>query len=299
MSFLSEQTLWQLIITPFSYPFDPSKRLFWLFILSALLLASITVAWQQRELNLAKQIRSLFNPRYWLHRSTLIDTGLLFVNSSLKILLLIPLLGSHLAMTMLVAKLLQSHLGDAPAIQASWLFIGLAYTLSFFILEDLSRFGLHYAMHKVPWLWRLHSVHHSATILTPLTLFRVHPIESILYYLRGLVVFGVVSGTFIYLFKSQVHGFDIIGVDALGFFFNLLGANLRHSSIWLSFGQLERLFISPAQHQIHHSNAIAHRDKNFGTCLAIWDHLMGSWITTHKQARPKLSFGLTKASGNI
>jgi len=78
----------------------------------------------------------------------------------------------------------------------------------------------------------------------------------------------------------------------LGFLFNALGANLRHSHIWLSFGSLERWFISPAQHQIHHSSAEADRDINFGTCLAIWDRLFGS----HRRASItpiSISFGLT------
>ena len=38
-----------------------------------------------------------------------------------------------------------------------------------------------------------------------------------------------------------------------GVLFNFAAANLRHSHIWISFGRFEKIFISPAQHQIHHS----------------------------------------------
>ena len=39
---------------------------------------------------------------------------------------------------------------------------------------------------------------------------------------------------------------------------------------------MEHVFISPAQHQLHHSIAEEHHDKNFGAALAIWDWLFGS-----------------------
>ena len=58
------------------------------------------------------------------------------------------------------------------------------YTMVLFIVED-AQILLHYMMHRVPLLWRVHKIHHSATILTPLTFFRIHPIESLLYYGRS------------------------------------------------------------------------------------------------------------------
>ncbi len=282
--------LWQLLTEPFAFPLDPSRRLFWGFMLSALVLACVTVAWRQRRLDLRAQLKSLLDRRYWLHRSSLQDVGWLFFNSGLRALVLVPVLGTHLAATVAVAGWLQGTLGDAPALALPFAAIGIGYTLAFFVLEDVSRFGLHYALHKVPLLWRFHRVHHSAEILTPLTLYRIHPVEALLYYVRGLVVFGLVSGVFIYLFRDQVHGYDILGVDLLGFLFNMLGANLRHSPVWLSFGRLEAVLVSPAQHQIHHSAAPEHRDTNFGTCLALWDRLAGTW----RRAGPPrtLEFGL-------
>ena len=275
---LSWEKLGQSLLAPFAFPFDPAKRIFWLFLLSALVLACITVSWHKQQFDLRAQLRSLFNFRYWFHSSSRTDFALIFTNSVLKITILIPIIGSHLAMTMWVSSTLRSTFGDIDPIQINWWLVGILYTGTFFLLEDLSRFALHRLMHKSSFLWRFHSVHHSATNLTPFTLLRVHPVEMVIYYLRGLLVFGGVSGLFIYLFRNNVHGFDVLGVDLLGFLFNFLGANLRHTPIWLSFGFFERWFISPAQHQIHHSSAMEHRDKNFGTCLAVWDRWFGSWV---------------------
>ena len=36
-------------------------------------------------------------------------------------------------------------------------------------------------MHRVPALWEFHKVHHSAEVLTPLTEWRQHPLELMLF----------------------------------------------------------------------------------------------------------------------
>ncbi len=282
----------QALFEPFSYLLSPSKRVYWVFLLSALILASIAVVIQHKRFNIREQLQALFNRRYWFNASTAVDVACLFTNNTIRVLLIVPLLGSHLAATIFVGSFFQSTFGDAPDIALSMLAVGVLYTVAFFVCEDLSRFSLHLAMHRVPWLWRLHKLHHSASVLTPLTVHRVHPIEMALYYLRGMVVFALVSGTFIYLFQGRVHGWQILGVDCLGFLFNFFGANLRHSHIQLSFGVFEKYLISPAQHQVHHSRDTAHYNKNFGTCLACWDRLFGSWFAG--KTKEALVFGLTE-----
>lgn len=296
---LNFDSLYRGLSAPLHYTLEPSSRLFWLFWVSAAALAAgaLYLQYRQRARRLPFRrylMQAFFSRAYWINRSSLVDLAFLLGNSLLRVALVIPLLGSHLAATLVVARFLQGQLGDAPVIDLPWLAIAGLYTLCFFLVEDLSRFSLHLAMHKVPWLWRLHRVHHSATGLTPLTLHRVHPLEMTLYYLRGLLVFGLVSGVFVYLFGRKLSGLDVLGVDMLGFAFNFFGANLRHSHIWLSFGALEKWLISPAQHQIHHSSAPEHRNRNFGTCLALWDRLLGSSVPAGMR-RQRLKFGL--ASG--
>lgn len=291
-------------LQPLLYPLDPSRRLFWLFLLSSLLMA-IYATWSSqskqhkysdssnRSISFKgrRLCRLFFSKQYWINRSSLKDVFWLLTNSGIKVAILAPLFISHLAAAVWLASQLQLIFGDAPQLGWSPLSIAITYTLVFFITEDLSRFSLHVAMHKIPLLWRFHRVHHSATTLTPLTVHRVHPVEMSLYFVRGWCTFAIVSGIFVYLFHGKVTAWDILGVDALGFFFNLLGANLRHSHIWLCFGLFEKLFISPAQHQLHHSQAPEHRNINFGTCLAFWDKLLGSWRSGKKKPS-QLKFGL-------
>lgn len=280
------------LLQPLQYPLDPSRRIFWLFLLSSLMLA-IFATWCARSKKNCPQVlfRSFFSPRYWFNASTRQDVYWLFSNSLIRTVCLVPLFASHIVATVWVAGKLQVHFGDAPQLAWTPLAVATAYSVVFFIAEDASRFSLHWAMHRIPFLWRFHRIHHSATTLTPLTVHRVHTVEMMLYFIRGWCIFALVSGVFVYLFHGKVGAWDILGVDALGFLFNLLGANLRHSHIWLSFGPLEKIFISPAQHQLHHSKALEHRDINFGTCLAVWDKLARSWRSGQKKPKA-LHFGL-------
>lgn len=285
-----------LFLQPLTLFGQAESRFFWLFCVSSLGFA-VWVLWLQTKPSSLKAFAATLQVRIlsrdiWFKKSTLVDLASLFGNSALRALVVIPLLGGHLAFALVVARALQSHFGNFPQMEWSWFAIATLFTLVFFLLEDLSRFSLHWAMHRLPFLWRFHRFHHSSQNLTPLTLFRIHPVEMMLYYARGLLVFGLVSGSFIYIFGKNLSGWQILGVDALGFIFNFFAANLRHSPIWMSFGKLESWFISPAQHQIHHSRHAQHRDKNLGTCLTLWDKLLGSHIPAGKQPLD-LQFGLS------
>ncbi len=284
--------MFDLLLTPFSYPLDPTKRLFWGFLLSSLVVACVAACLSANSAAIKGQIVSLFRWRYWVNQSVGTDIGLLFVNNAIRLIVLVPVVGVKLAGAIAVTAFFQATFGDVPLINVHWLLVGLVYSICFFIVEDVSRFYLHYFSHIKPWLWRFHKVHHSATVLNPLTIHRVHPVEMVLYFFRGFVVFSVVGGVFLYFFRGQVHGLDILGVEMFGFLFNVLGSNLRHTPVWISFGKMERIFISPAQHQIHHSCDTKHHDKNMGTCLALWDRLMGSWVASKEEI--VTSYGLTR-----
>jgi len=102
---------------------------------------------------------------------------------------------------------------------------------------------------------------------------------------------GVAVGLSAYCFGGSIARVLLVGTNIFVFIFNVTGAHLRHSHLWLSYGsRLNQIFISPAMHQIHHSKASVHIDKNLGGCLAVWDRLMG---TLHvPRTREEMSFGL-------
>ena len=285
---------WLALLEPFLSLADPSKRVFVPFLFGALLLATWVTHRRGEDESL---LGALFPRAVFLHPSARLDYKLLFAKALIRALLLAPFLVSTLSIAAAVATALRSGIGEAPACAFSALSVAVLYTLCSFLLDDWTRFALHRLMHRVPALWELHKVHHSAEVLTPFTLYRTHPIESLLNTLRGSLSMGLVTGVFVWAFGARVHGWQIFSVDAIGFVWSLAGANLRHSHIWLSYGRRwEHLLLSPAQHQIHHSDRPVHHDRNFGTVLSLWDWLGGSLYVTGE--REVLRFGLPAAERN-
>lgn len=286
----------QIWVDRFLVPLDdPGSRLFHLNLLIALVLVLAWVVFKNpgsTRTDFQQTLRRLvFRKKYWWNRSTKKDYFYYGLNSLFKVFLFIPFLDFSFAISKNVSQGLVDISGDFAGLQATP-FVLLLFTFVSFVWDDFLRFSHHLLMHKVPWLWELHQVHHSARIMTPVTLFRNHPLESALATLRNSLSLGVSAGIFIFLFESQLNLVTLFGVNFLGFLFNLIGANLRHSHIPLSFGpQVETVLISPLQHQIHHSTALEHHDKNLGVSLALWDYLIGSLVKS-SEIQKKLRFGL-------
>ena len=165
-------------------------------------------------------------------------------------------------------------------------------TVTLFLAYELGYWLNHYLSHRVPFLWEFHKVHHSATVLTPLTNFRVHPIYMCVF-LNILAVFtGLASGVIEYAFGQATHQYGLSENNIILVFFIYGYVHLQHTQVWISFtGWLGRLFMSPAHHQIHHSRNPAHFNKNLGSCLALWDWMFGTLYIP--SAKPeKLEFGV-------
>lgn len=287
-------------MTPFQFIFqfdEPTSRLYHLNIISSLLLI-FWVALATKSSLSWKQIckKWIFRKKYWWNYSTRQDYFIYLFNGFFKTILLVPLLDCSFYIAHHILKglmwMTQSH--DTLNWHSQTLPMGL-FTLFAFIWDDFLRFVHHWLMHKVPFLWQLHKVHHSAKVLTPFTLYRAHPLESIIAMLRNSLSLGISSGAFIFLFGSTMSLWTILGVNGFGFIFNLIGANLRHSHIRMGFGKFEKILISPLQHQIHHSTQKSHYDKNFGVTLSVWDSLFGSLVTSKNVG--SLRFGVDGPRG--
>lgn len=236
--------------------------------------------------------RLIFRKKYWWNHSTRFDYKIYFLNSVLKVLLFIPFLDfSYRFSRWTIKGLLALNNHDTVGITATTWNI-LLFTILAFVFDDFLRFFHHLLMHRIPFLWRLHKTHHSARILTPISLYRTHPLESAMATVRNSLSTGVSIGFFIFLFDGRFNIFTVFGVNFFGFTFNFLASNLRHSHIDLSFGWMEKIFISPKQHQVHHSTNPEHFDKNFGVSLTFWDSLNKSLVRS-RDVNQRLKFGLS------
>ena len=272
---------------------DPKKRVFIAYIAISIIIA---LGWFviNKKLSFKKAIKRIFDKKIFFSKSAKSDYKIFFINQ-LIMMLISPLLVTQL--TIATALYFYFHSID-------WLSVGMfkntlpiivviSFTSFQFTLDDFSKYIIHRFMHRWPILWSLHKVHHSATILTPMTVFRTHPLEGVIFSLRSSLTQAISISSFIFLFGNSVDLFTILGVNIFVFLFNIFGSNLRHSHIGIRYWRwVEYVFISPAQHQLHHSIAREHHDKNFGAALAIWDWMFGS--LHHSVEYETLELGIEK-----
>ena len=257
---------------------DSERRTFWLYLLSSFVIG-VVVAGKNKKKSLFF-LKTSLSKKYWFNRSCYTDYQWFTINKILKVLIIVPLLASSLTVALYVNRVFMGSFGSGNFLHWPYQYVMIIFSVLLFIIDDFSRFFVHWLYHRIPLLWKFHSVHHSATVLTPLTLYRVHSVEYIINNCRGMFIVGIVSGVFMYCFDGKIGLAEVLGVNLFNFVFNLIASNLRHSHIWLGYGYFEHVFISPAQHQIHHSRDKAHFDKNFGSCFAFWDKAFNSWETS-------------------
>ena len=156
------------------------------------------------------------------------------------------------------------------------------YSLVTLLIYDAIFYFIHYCEHKIPGLWAIHKVHHSAEVLTPLTRYREHFIEVPLYATGAAMAYGLAGGIFGWLF---VDGITQATLFNIGFFSLLFGFNgsFRHYHVAFHYPPwLSKWLHSPVMHHVHHSYLPQHWDKNFAAVTSIWDRLFGTLYIPEK-----------------
>jgi sterol desaturase/sphingolipid hydroxylase (fatty acid hydroxylase superfamily) len=281
------------LLSPLLFPIDPLRRVYWVYLGSAALMAVLIYVRVRTTAGRSGILRYLFPAELYRHRSSRVDYGFFYVNSILSGLILAPLVGAPV-----VAGLVADALGGPePAQQPAGLWASAALTLATVLALDLALYVGHYLQHRVPLLWEFHKIHHSAETLTPFTAFRVHPVDDLLTLTLSASCVGVVQGLFHAWFGTGIAELHVLGVNALLFGWYVLGFNLRHSHVWLSYPVwLSHVLISPAQHQIHHSREPRHFDKNMGFIFAFWDAIGGTLYVPRE--KEEFAYGLSGEDDN-
>ncbi|MEM7206542.1 MAG: sterol desaturase family protein [Pseudomonadota bacterium] len=274
---------------------SPQKRLFWGHLFAAFFIAFIWLVWAKRQ-RTRSALKHIFSREAWASKSARADYLMFTINSI--VMGAMPRLVGSSAVAYLLFETMHAVFDGRPLITLipPWV-VATLFTLVLFVVDDFARYAVHRLMHAVPVLWAFHKVHHSATSLNPVTVLRTHPVEGIIFSIRGALVQGACIGVFVFCFGDKVSLVMILGANAIKFGFNAIGSNLRHSHIAIGFWKpLEKVVMSPAQHQIHHSVDRAHYDKNFGVALSCWDLMFDSLV--HSTANQSLKFGLRNNERN-
>lgn len=155
-----------------------------------------------------------------------------------------------------------------------------------FLLLDLAIYAQHRLFHHVPWLWRLHRVHHSDTALDVTSGFRFHPLEILL----SMLIKG-----------GAIIGLGVPAMAVLAFEIVLNGTSLfNHANIRLSPGierALRWIIVTPQMHRVHHSIERVETDSNFGFNLPWWDRLFSTYTPEPRAGFPKMVIGVADFRG--
>ena len=142
----------------------------------------------------------------------------------------------------------------------------LELAVSIAALDLVAQYGAHYALHKVPALWRLHIVHHSDTHVDVTTGTRHHPLD------------------FLFRETAALAAIVLLGMP-LAFYLlyrivTVVFTYWTHANVRLS-PKLDRLLgyviVTPQMHKVHHHHTLPHTDMNFGNMLSVWDRLFGTY----------------------
>jgi sterol desaturase/sphingolipid hydroxylase (fatty acid hydroxylase superfamily) len=260
----------------------------------ALVIAALFFVWQRikrgRRVRWRTIARALFPRRIMRHRSNQADIFYLFFNVFMAGIVFGWAVLAYQFITNGIISGLVVAIGPATPSLPGLVSRG-AVTVLMFLAYELGYWFNHWLSHKVPVLWEFHKVHHTAEVLTPVTNFRVHPVYGWIFANIIAVSIAIASGFGNYLFGATTYQYAFTDTNLILVIFIHVYVHLQHSHMWISFtGWLGRVFISPAHHQVHHSANPKHFNKNFGSCLALWDWMFGTLYVPPKKREP-LTFG--------
>ena len=162
--------------------------------------------------------------------------------------------------------------------------IGLPFWLAApigFLALDLVIYGQHVMFHHVPWLWRLHRMHHADLDIDVTTGVRFHPVEILL-----SLVIKIATVALLGIPAAAVVCFEVV-LNATSMF-NHANASLP---AWLD--RVARLMlVTPDMHRVHHSVLRQETDSNFGFNLPWWDRLFGTYRAEPRAGHDGMTIGL-------
>ena len=135
-------------------------------------------------------------------------------------------------------------------------------TIETFLVADFCGYWSHRMLHEVPWLWRIHRVHHSSERLDWVAAARVHPLETV--WSRTISILPLFLLGFSPKLTAVLAGF--IAIYPI-----FIHANVRWGYGWIGY-----IVASPAFHRWHHAADAEALNRNYSGLLPMYDFLFGT-----------------------
>jgi sterol desaturase/sphingolipid hydroxylase (fatty acid hydroxylase superfamily) len=156
---------------------------------------------------------------------------------------------------------------------------GWVQLLTLFLVRDFIQWNIHRLLHKVPWMWEVHKVHHSIEEMGFAGHLRYHWMENVIYRTLEYIPLAMIG--------FGIQDFFIVHI------FTLAIGHLNHANIYLPLGPLKYIFNSPQMHLWHHAEELPNERMNgvnFGITLSMWDYIFGLNYVPKEDGNIKLGF---------
>lgn len=291
-------TYFEYVESFLSFLVDPTDRLFIIYLFSSLIVAYLLYRQAKSKDGF---LRFIFPQSVWSHPSAWLDVRYFIFHGMLGHFVVHAMTAGAfiLGMSFTVSLDTLQNLADVGDYHLAYrAFIAVIALVIVTIIGDFLGFYLHYLQHKVPLLWQFHKVHHSSEVMHPLSNFREHPIDNLVYNFFIRFFSGLSWGLILTVVGFNPEAIEIAGIAVVGLIFNLAGYQLRHSHMWLRWpGVWSKVFGSPAHHHVHHSRHPDHLDKNFAFMLPIWDVLFKTYEMPEDNR--DVEFGIVEDSSEL
>ncbi|MEZ4874242.1 MAG: sterol desaturase family protein [Flavobacteriaceae bacterium] len=243
----------------FNYLMDELTRLHWENYFYGLIIVSLLV-WGLEIMFPWRKNQSIFRKGFWL------DAFYMFFNFFLLNLIVFIFL-SNVAEALFndLLSVVGLSVSDFQLLDLNQLPWGLGLLL-FFVVSDFVQWNTHRVLHRVPFLWNFHKVHHSVKEMGFAAQLRYHWMEPVVY------------KSMLYIPLAIIGGFEVEDVAIVHFFALTIG-HLNHANLGWDYGLLKYMFNNPKMHIWHHSKSLPAHVRygvNFGLTLSCWDYLFGT-----------------------
>jgi alkylglycerol monooxygenase len=133
------------------------------------------------------------------------------------------------------------------------------------LASDLVFYCWHRMSHSSPFLWGGHAIHHTSQDYNLGLTFRL----------------SAIGPMYMLLFHTPLALIGVpVEVIAVGLVISTVWQSWLHTELIKKVPIIEKVFVTPASHAVHHATNKIYTGKNFGATLTIWDQMFG----THQNA---------------